>query len=61
MPNQKRCFDCRKNQKNIFDEEAVVTRDKINRNMLDKNVFLIVIKVKVSLIVIKITAFYNQL
>ena len=46
MPNQKRCFDCRKNQKNIFDEKAVVTRDKINRNMLDKNVFLIVIKIK---------------
>ena len=59
MPNQKRCFDCRKNQKNIFEEKALVTRDKIKRNMLDKKAFLIVIKVTVSLIVIKITAFYN--
>ena len=59
MPNQKRCFNCRKNQKNIFEEKAVVTRDKIKRNMLDKKAFLIVIKVTVSLIVIKITAFYN--
>ena len=41
-----------------LDKKAVLTKEKIKRNMLNKNAFLIVIKITV-LIVIKITVFYN--
>ena len=45
----------------MLDKKAVLTREKIKRNMHDrKTFFYIVIKVTVSLIVfIKITVFYN--
>ena len=39
--------------------QVVLTREKIKRNMFDKEAFLIVIKITVFIIVIKMTVFHN--